>query len=338
MQRSAGLRNVASAFSPGLKSRTIHRHYASHKTAIPSPAKRRSHVVYYALLGLTAGAMSYYGFMIYIAAQKSCPDPSIRDLASQKDFSGRFEETADSYDTEVGISETLMGITRIRKKMAKKAVGHVLEVSAGTGRNVGYYDLRKGSAIESITFVDLAPQMIQVCKQKWEAILGNDKDKLKGGLAVRFLPGSALSQMPLAPASPNPRKYDTIIQTMGLCSTPAPVELIVNMSRYLDKSNPDARILLLEHGRSYQQWLNNILDGSAQKHAEIHGCWYNRDIGALVEEAAAKSGLEVVRERRHHLGTTWVFELKPKEEPIEQPSDAAPKDEFHFKNWLPWYK
>ena len=49
-------------------------------------------------------------------------------------------------------------------------------------------------------------------------------------------------------------------------------------------------------------------------HAYRHGCWYNKDIGQIVEE----SGLEVVEAKRHHFGTTWWFELKPSQEMIEE--------------------
>jgi methyltransferase OMS1 len=119
---------------------------------------------------------------------------------------------------------------------------------------------------------------------------------------------------------------------MGLCSTPSPHELLENMARHLNTSNPEAKILLLEHGRSYQHWLNNILDNAAAKHAEIHGCWFNRDIGALVEEAAERSGLDVVKERRRHLGTTWIYELRPKsvgEKPIPPEEPAVNADSKH---------
>jgi methyltransferase OMS1 len=240
-------------------------------------------------------------------ARKPLKNPEIADISQQKDVSGRYEDTADAFDSEVGVSETLMGVNRLRKRLAKKCTGHVLEASCGTGRNLGYFDVGKKGNVESLTFVDLSPQMVDICKRKWLALYG-DQTKLKSVMQVRFLTGSAIERMPPAPTK---EKYDTIIQTMGLCSTPSPVELLTNLVRHLDVSNPDARILLLEHGRSYKDWLNRILDNAAEKHAEIHGCWFNRDIGALVEDAAKQTGLEIVNERRHHFGTTWVFELKP---------------------------
>jgi len=262
------------------------------------------------ILSTFAVLIGFYATQIYIAANKPCSNPHIKDLGQQKDVAARYDETADNFDSEVGTSEALMGINRIRKRLSRMCKGHVLEVSCGTGRNLGYYDLGKSSEVDSLTFIDLSKQMVDVCKKKWTALYGPTvPHTFKDGLQVRFMTGSALNSMHLAPGG---KKYDTIVQTMGLCSTPEPQELLVNIAQHLNTENPDARILLLEHGRSYQEWLNNVLDNSAEKHAEIHGCWFNRDIGGLVEDAAEKSGLEVVRERRKHLGTTWVFELKPK--------------------------
>lgn len=279
----------------------------------PSPQQvSRARSVPLVLGGIVAAGIGLYTILLLNAIRQPCSDSKVKDLANQKDVAGVYDRTADSFDAEVGISEQVMGVNTLRKKLAEKCHGHVLEVSCGTGRNLGFYDIGNGGKVESLTFVDLSPQMIDVCKKKWAAFYGAKEDQLKKGLTIRFLPASALGQMPLAPTALEPKKYDTVVQTMGLCSTANPVELLTNMARHLDMSNPEARILLLEHGRSYRQWLNKILDNSAEKHAEIHGCWFNRDIGALVEDAAGKAGLEIVNERRHHLGTTWMFELRPK--------------------------
>lgn len=305
-------------------------------------ASTRSRWGAFPLIVATFGVgLGFYSLQLYLAASKPCNNPSIAELAQQKDVADRYDYTADSFDSEVGFSELLMGVNGMRKKLAAKCHGHVLEVSCGTGRNLGYYDIEKpnadneykGGKVDSLTFIDLSPQMVDVCQKKWAALFGSRREmnRLKPTLQVRFSTGSALDSMPLAPTG---KKYDTIIQTMGLCSTPSPVLLLENMAKHLDNSNPEARILLLEHGRSYMPWLNNILDNSAQKHAEIHGCWFNRDIGALVQEAASQTGLEVVNERRHHGGTTWIFELKPSAETLQKSAgpSSAPTGEQTGKN------
>ena len=100
--------------------------------------------------------------------------------------------------------------------------------------------------------------------------------------------------------------FDTIVQTMGLCSTPQPAQILRNLGSIVKPTG--GRILLLEHGRGHYDWLNRILDNRAPGHADQHGCWWNKDIGEIVEE----SGLEVVEMKRYHFGTTWWFILKLK--------------------------
>ena len=304
-----------------------------------------SRAIPWALASLFAGGLGFYLIQLYVAATQPCTDPAIASLAAQKDVSARYDETADSFDSEVGLSEMLMGINGLRKKLARQCRGHVLEASCGTGRNLGYFDLGPGSKVESLTFVDLSPQMVEVCRRKWDVLVGAEKEGYQSGrltgrkyeglmkrsLVVRFLTGSVLGDMPPPPAitttkdddsdvkkTVQKKKYTTILQTMGLCSTPSPHALLSSLAAHLDTSDPSARILLLEHGRSYMPWLNRILDNSAAKHAEIHGCWYNRDIGVIVKDAAGEAGLEVKRVRRKHAGTTWVFELGATEKLLEE--------------------
>ena len=347
MPRAAVPRHVVTALRQASTARAsrVQRNYPSQRNYPPQPidpsqpiaetapradqgAFAKSRALPWVLSSIFGAGLGFYCIQLYIAASKPCHNPQIADLAQQKDVAERYDYTADSFDSEVGLSELLMGVNGMRKKLAEKCTGHVLEVSCGTGRNLGYYDIgkgdngHKGGKVNSLTFIDLSPQMVEMCKKKWAALFGSQHEmrELKPSLNVRFMAGSALDSMPLAPDG---KQYDTIIQTMGLCSTPTPTALLKNMVKHLDTSNPEARILLLEHGRSYMPWMNNVLDNSAEKHAELHGCWFNRDIGALVLEAADQTGLEVVNERRHHFGTTWIFELKPKPE-LMKAAPASP--------------
>lgn len=105
-------------------------------------------------------------------------------------------------------------------------------------------------------------------------------------------------------AKPFPRQYDTIVQSMGVCSHHSPRTLLHNLGQHA--LVPGGRIVLLEHGRSHYAWLNWVLDRLAAGHAERWGCWWNRDVGAL----ATESGLRVVSVRRYHFGTTWWVEAE----------------------------
>ncbi len=101
-----------------------------------------------------------------------------------------------------------------------------------------------------------------------------------------------------------PRRFDTVVQTNGLCSTRHPDVLLRNLARLV---KPDGKILLLEHGRSYYDVVNNVLDRTAVKHAEQHGCLWNRDIESIIRE----SGLRVERCQRIGLGTHYYYVLRP---------------------------
>jgi methyltransferase OMS1 len=270
-------------------------------------------------MGACAFGMAFYMSTLAVSIYNSRHNVQRADYspAAQHDVAAVYDKTAGGFDARVNLSEKLGGVTRARKEMAARAQGHVLEVSAGTARNLGYYAFDR---IKSLTLIDLSPQMVEQARKKWDILnRGNKVDSLP----IRFLQGDCVGHMPGPPLNTRQdaqttgatsftpgltRGYDTIVQTMGLCSTTRPVELLKNLSKHLNHSNPDARILLLEHGRSYLAWMNRLLDMSATQHADKHGCWWNRDIGQLVQE----SGLEIVNERRRQFGTVWIFELKAK--------------------------
>lgn len=229
------------------------------------------------------------------------------------DVSDRFDALAPEYDREVLLSEWLMRLGKRRKRLVEKASGHVLEASCGTGRNIEYFCLEdrasailKGqwsrkSEIQSLTFVDKSPQMLNITSQKFAETWPEYQ-------SARFAVADASSFSSLPP--PPTGGYDTILQTMGLCSTPDPVALLKCLAASCRKPtlrDEGGKILLLEHGRGYYDWLNRYLDDSAPRHADRFGCWWNRDLEKILKE----SELEVVRVKRYHFGTTWEVELRP---------------------------
>jgi methyltransferase OMS1 len=244
--------------------------------------------------------------------------------SAQQDVSSRYDKIASTFDNTVDWTEYIMGITSLRKKLASLAHGDVLEVSIGTGRNLSYYDwnckghggvgkvdnsgdIKKGK-VKSFTAVDKSPEMLEIAHEKFAKMF-------PGILGVRWIIADAAEEgkIPGPPKNANERsgnlkqKYDTVVQTMGLCSVGDPVALLRNLGQCVKEE--EGRILLLEHGRGRWEWLNGVLDKFAEGHARGFGCWWNRDMRSIVEE----SGLEVVKVEQPkwwHGGTTWWIELK----------------------------
>lgn len=163
----------------------------------------------------------------------------------------------------------------------------------GTGRNGVYYDLDN---VKSLAFVDQSGAMVEIARKKWNSLHPAYEH-------CSFLTQSATDPLP-ASATPE-MGFTTIMQTMGICSTPAPAATLAHLGGLADPKN--GRILLLEHGRSYYEWMNWILDKAAAKYADKHGCWFNRDVGRVLEE----SGLVIEKVERSQFGTLWLVEARP---------------------------
>lgn len=162
--------------------------------------------------------------------------------------------------------------------------------------------LKKSKQVSSLTFVDLSAPMVDIARKAFQS-------KYPGYGPVQFLTQSALDPLPPSSITNAVRRqggYDNILQSMGLCSTPEPVQLLKHLAELAHPGR--GKILLLEHGRGYWGWMNRYLDATAPRHAKVHGCWYNRDIGKIVEE----SGLVVESCKRKHFGTLWVVEARPR--------------------------
>ncbi len=168
----------------------------------------------------------------------------------------------------------------------------MLEVSVGTGRNGVYYDLER---VKTLAFVDQSAPMVEIARKKWNSLHpGYEHCSFHTQSAMDPLPTSAMPET----------GFTTIVQTMGICSTPTPAATLAHLGSLTDPNN--GKLLLLEHGRSYYDWMNWILDKAAAKHADKHGCWFNRDVGKILEE----SGLVIEKVERSQFGTLWYVEAR----------------------------
>ena len=182
--------------------------------------------------GLTAFGIGVYSVQLWISLNRDPPEGGVPD-----DLIDRFDKEADGYDEKVNTAEFLLGLTARRKALTEKAHGHVLEVAVGTGRNIAYYPTKK---CDTVTLLDASGPMLAVAKRKWK------DEQPEYFHRVFFKHQSALD--PITPPYGAQDGYDTVLQTMGLCSTPEPVALLRNLEAATKEDG--GQILLLEHGKS----------------------------------------------------------------------------------------
>lgn len=221
-------------------------------------------------------------------------------IAAPEDTTDFYDSKAKEYDDAVKWEERgiFMGIRR--RWLMSHVKGDVLEVSCGTGRNIPYLSSYIDK-IRSVTFLDSSKNMVEVTKEKFEKAFPNFKK-------VAFTQGKAEDLLKMAPDD-NSLKYDTVVEAFGLCCHEDPVQVLRNMAKLL---KPGGRIILLEHGRSKWDFINNHLDFRSEKRMKKWKCRWNLDIGELVDEA----NLDITLEKRAHLSTTWMLVLKRPEDPI----------------------
>lgn len=110
-------------------------------------------------------AFTAYGFYLYRVYERTAEES--RKLEVAENVLDRYDRTARTFDSEVDISEKIMLMGRLRKRLTERASGDILEVSVGTGRNIQYYDLDK---CKSITMLDQSPEMIKIAADKFKGI------------------------------------------------------------------------------------------------------------------------------------------------------------------------
>lgn len=251
-------------------------------------------------VGLVAGGGVVYAaacLITYQSVQRNKADIEETEQKLKDNFSfvenpkrtEQFQKVASGYDDQISRDEFAMGINLLRRALLYfHAAGTVLEVGAGTGRNLGYYP----TSVDRVLLTDSSDQMLARAKQKIK-ILAKEKPKfacLEGDSGFLDFPDHC---------------FDTVVDTFGLCSYDDPIAVLKEMSRVC---KPEGKILLLEHGRS-KSWdfITRHLDKNAERHAKNWGCVWNRDLDDILE----RSGLQLERLRTFHFGTTYYVVCTP---------------------------
>lgn len=139
-----------------------------------------------------------------------------------------YERAADRYDRAMSVSEKLF-FGDGRAWVSSRARGEVLEVAAGTGRNLPYYP--EGT---TITAVEISPAMLEIARRRAHT-LGVDADLREGDAqSLDFTEES----------------FDTVVFALSLCTIPDDRKALAEAHRVL---KPGGRLLLLEHVASSRQ-------------------------------------------------------------------------------------
>ena len=177
----------------------------------------------------------------------------------------QYDRTAARYDDLIGFAERVF-FGGGREWVCSRAHGEVLEIAAGTGRNLPFYgdDAR-------LTAIELSPAMLEISRQRAET-LGREADLRLGDA----------QDLPFPDAG-----FDAVVCTLGLCTIPSPGMAVREAARVL---KPGGRLLLLEHVRSpllpvriLQTLLNPITVLTESDHLLREPLVYVREAGFVVE-------------------------------------------------------
>lgn len=188
---------------------------------------------------------------------------------------GIFDKQAPKYDRSMARFERLL-FSGNREWVCSRARGDVLEIAAGTARNLAFYPPEV-----TLTGVELSPEMAKLGQDRAQD-LGREIDLRVGDAeALEFPDGS----------------FDTLVCTYGLCTIPDDRAAIREAKRVL---RPGGRLLLAEHVRSPNtivRTIQRLLDPLAHRFGGDH--LLREPLDHLAEE-----GFEVDELERSKAG--WV--------------------------------
>lgn len=141
----------------------------------------------------------------------------------------------------------------LRRRLAALVRGRVLEVAAGTGRNLSYYPRDLPVVISDLS----------------HGMLARAQGKAPGAAILAHL-----EALPFPDGS-----FDTVVVTLALCTVPDPVGAVREMARVC---RPGGRLLLLEHVRSRSPLLAWLQGRLTPWQVRRLGCHLDRDAEAAL--------------------------------------------------------
>ena len=217
------------------------------------------------------------------------------------DASRDYDAYATNYNKlDGGSLASTLGIDNARKALLGNSAivkGKVLEIGAGTGINLDYYNFAENT-IESLTLVDISEGMLNVAKAKWEerllststtatTVIGEEEEKsqqmkpIPTTTVVNFIKADVTTEL-ISTFTPN--TYDVIIDTFSLCTmgTTGAQQALHQMTQVV---KPNGYILLIENTRSSTNALLGMYQDSTASIAATlggKGCVYNQNVKQMI--------------------------------------------------------
>lgn len=176
-----------------------------------------------------------------------------------------YDRRAEDYDRLIALLERVL-IGAGREWVCSRALGEVLEIGVGTGRNLYFYPTEV-----HLTGVELSPKMLEIARRRAR----------ESGIEADLRVGDA-QHLPFPDAS-----FDTVVATLALCTIPDEHRAVIEAARVL---RPGGRLLLLEHVRSpllpvrvLQGILNPLFVLLGKDHLLREPLWHLESLGLVVE-------------------------------------------------------
>jgi len=201
-----------------------------------------------------------------------------------------YDEGASTYEklySDSMVSRTLDFVT-LRRNLLSRARGDVLELGVGTGLNLPMY-LSEMGTLSSYTGMDISPNMMEQAQNRFKRSSESEAElavspalrQLYEEDKVHFKIGDVTNLSSLF--SPPGMKFDTIVDTFGLCVFPEPAKALSSAREML---KPGGQLLLLEH----QDSLVGKALSPSRKIADVAStCRYDDDVLQLLRDAGFQS-------------------------------------------------
>lgn len=136
-----------------------------------------------------------------------------------------YDRSSPGYDRKIGIFERVL-FGGGREWVCAQARGDVLEIAAGTGRNLEHYpdDVR-------LTAIELSPAMLEIARDRARAVRREADLRVGDAQALEFPDES----------------FDMVVTTLSLCTIPDDRAAVAEVKRVL---RPGGRFVFMEHVRS----------------------------------------------------------------------------------------